>query len=91
VDGGVVDQDIQAAVAAIEVGGDLLDPGRVGGIQAPGKHAFPGWQRGGGPFGLAEIAGGEDDGVAAQGQLPGQFPPMPRLAPVTSTTRGIMR
>jgi hypothetical protein len=55
VDGGVVDQDIQAAVAAIEVGGDLLDPGRVGDIQAPGQHAFPGWQRGGGPFGLAEL------------------------------------
>jgi hypothetical protein len=63
VDGGVVDQDVEAAVAADELGG--------------------------GPFGLGEVAGGEDDGVAAQGQLPGELLAMPQLAPVTSTTRVI--
>jgi hypothetical protein len=31
-------------------------------------------QGGGGPLGLGQVAGGEDDGVAAQGQLPGQLP-----------------
>jgi hypothetical protein len=73
VDGGVVDQDVEAAVAAVEVGGDLLDAGRVGDIQPPGQDALMAWQGGGGPLGLGEIAGGEDNGVAAQGQLPGQF------------------
>jgi hypothetical protein len=47
VDGGVVDQDVQAAVAAVQGGGGL--------------------------FGLGEVAGGEDNGVAPQGQLPGEL------------------
>jgi hypothetical protein len=70
VDGGVVDQDIKAAIAAVQVGGDLLDAGWVGDVEAPGQHAVPAWERGGGPFGLGEVAGGEHDGVATQGQLP---------------------
>ena len=73
VDGGVVDQDVQAAVAAVQVGGYLLDTGRVGDLQAPGQHLLVPGQGGGGPLGLGEIAGGEDDGIAAQGQLAGQL------------------
>jgi Bacterial regulatory proteins, lacI family len=73
VDGGVVDQDVKAAPAAVEVGGDLGDGGRVGDIQPPGQDALGVGQGGGGPFGLGEVAGGEHDGVAPQRQLPGQF------------------
>jgi hypothetical protein len=90
VDGGVVDQDVEAAVAAVEVGGDLLDAGRVGDVEPPGQHPFPAWQRGGGPPGLGEVAGGEDDGVAPQRQLPGLFPADAAVAPVTSATRVIV-
>jgi hypothetical protein len=74
VDGGVVDQNIQPAVVAVEVGGDLLDAGRVGDVQPPGQHALLSGQGGGGPLGLDEVAGGQDHGVAPQGQLPGELP-----------------
>jgi hypothetical protein len=43
VDGSIVDQDVEAAVAAVEVGGDLLDAGRVGDVEPPGQHPFPAW------------------------------------------------
>jgi hypothetical protein len=66
VDGGVVDQNIQAAVAAVQVGGDLLDAGRVGNVQPPGQQVPVGGEGGGGGLlGLGEIAGGENDGVTS--------------------------
>ena len=49
VDGGVADQHVQAAVAAGEVGGDLLNAGRVGHVESPGQHVVVAWQGGGGP------------------------------------------
>jgi hypothetical protein len=39
VDGGVVDQDVEPAVAAVEAGGDLLDAGWVGNV--PVQHPVP--------------------------------------------------
>jgi hypothetical protein len=72
VDGGVIDQNIQAAIAAVEVGGDLLGAGWVGDIQPPGQQ-MPVAGEGGGLLGLGELTGGEGDGVAAQGELPGEL------------------
>src|SRR5213075_2023605 len=52
--------------AAGEVGGDLLDAGRVDhDLQPPGQHALVASERGGGR-GLGEVAGGEDYGIAPQ-------------------------
>ena len=90
-DGGAIHQNIQAAIAAVEVGGDLLGAGWVGDIQPPGQQMPVAGEGGGGLLGLGELAGGEHDGVAAQGELPGELTAMPRLAPVTSTTRVIAR
>jgi hypothetical protein len=42
VDGRVVDQDVEVAIAAVEVGRDLLDGGWVADIQLSGQHALVG-------------------------------------------------
>ena len=80
-DGGVVDQDVQPVVAAVEVGGDLLDAGRVGHVEPPGQHAVPARHRRRGPLGLPEVAGGQDHGVAPRRHLPGQLPANAAVGP----------
>jgi hypothetical protein len=78
VDGGVIDQNIQAAIAAVEVGGDLLGAGWVGDIQPPGQQMPVAGEGGGGLLGLGELAGVRTTVSPRRASCQASSRPMPR-------------